>query len=42
MLRTRGNASQLNLFDPFLPDELKGLPAELAAIDAFLDGEAFL
>lgn len=41
MLRTRGNASQLNLFDPFLPDELKGLPPELAAIDAFLDDEAF-
>jgi IS5 family transposase len=41
MLRTHGNASQLNLFDPFLPDEVKGLPAELAAIDTFLDDEVF-
>ena len=41
MLRTHGNASQLHLFDPFLPDELKGLPAELATIDVFLDDEAF-
>lgn len=41
MLRTRGTANQLDLFDPFLPEAMKGLPAELAAVDEFLDDERF-
>lgn len=41
MLRTRSTANQLDLFDPFLPEALKGLPAELAAVDEFLDDERF-
>lgn len=41
MLRTRSNSPQITLVDPFLPEELKALPAELAAIDRFLDDERF-
>jgi IS5 family transposase len=41
MLRTRNNSDQLSIIDPFLPEELKGLPADLAAIDSFLDDERF-
>ena len=38
MLRTHSTADQLDLVDPFLPEEL-GLPAECAAVDEFLDDE---
>ena len=41
MLRTHSTAAQLDLFDPFLPEELKGLPAELGAVDEFLDDDRF-
>lgn len=41
MLRTRSDSNQLSIIDPFLPDELKGLPADLAAIDSFLDDDRF-
>lgn len=42
MLRTRSSSDQLEVFDPFLPAHLRGLPADLAAIDDFLDDERFL
>lgn len=41
MLRTRSDSDQLSIIDPFLPEELKGLPKDLAAIDSFLDDERF-
>jgi IS5 family transposase len=31
----------LDLFDPFLPEEMKGLPADSGAVDEFLDDERF-
>lgn len=41
MLRTHSTSSQLDLFDPFLPEEMKGLPADSGAVDEFLDDERF-
>lgn len=41
MLRTHSTAAQLDIFDPFLPEEIKVLPEELGVVDEFLDDERF-